>query len=75
MERGWDPDVKKYLKKVLGTVSWGLIWLIGCVTGGIYYELGYPTGKPVIGMILFYVAALVSLFLLIRYLVRTWKNN
>ncbi|MFZ9386346.1 MAG: hypothetical protein ACO25B_00570 [Chitinophagaceae bacterium] len=74
MERGWDPDVKKYLRKVIGTVSWGLFWLIGCVTGGLYYELGYPAGKPLIWTFLFYAAALAGLFLLVRFLQRTWKE-
>lgn len=75
MESGWDPDVKKYLRKVIGTVSWGLLWLIGCVTGGLYYELGYRAGKPVIWSFLFYAAALAGLLLLIRFLQRTWKNK
>ncbi len=75
MERGWEPDVKKYLRKVLGTVSWGLLWLMSCATAGIYFELGYNSGKPVIYTILFYVAMLVTLFLLIRFLYNTWKQE
>lgn len=73
MERGWDPEIKKYLRKVLGTVTWGLIWLMACATGGIYFELGYNSGKPVIYTILFYALMLITLLLLIRYLYRTWK--
>ena len=40
MERGWDPEVKRYLKKIIQTISWGLLWLMAGVTGGIYFELG-----------------------------------
>ena len=75
MERGWDPDVKKYLKKLMGSISFGLLWLMAGVTAGIYYELAYSNGKPVIYTILFYAGMLISLLLLIRYLYNTWKKE
>jgi hypothetical protein len=75
MEQGWDPDVKKFLLKVLNSISMSLLWLIACATGGIYYELGYSAGKPVIYTILFYAAMLISLLLLIRYLYNTWNKE
>jgi hypothetical protein len=75
MEQGWDPDVKKYLRKVMGSLSWGLLWLIACATAGIYYELGYRAGKPVIYTILFYTGMLISLLFLIRYFYNTWKKE
>jgi hypothetical protein len=74
-ERGWNPDVKKFLLKVLNSISLGLLWLMACATAGIYYELGYSNGKPVIYTILFYTGMLISLLLLIRYLYNTWKNR
>ncbi|MGQ0740436.1 MAG: hypothetical protein ACT4OJ_15405 [Bacteroidota bacterium] len=75
MERGWDPQVKKYLKKVMGSLSFGLLWLMTGVTAGIYYELAYSNGKPVIYTVLFYAGMLISLLLLIRYLYNTWKKE
>ena len=75
MERGWDPEVKKYLKKVMGSLSFGLLWLMAGVTAGIYYELAYSNGKPLIYTILFYAGMLISLLLLIRYLYKTWKKE
>lgn len=75
MEQGWDPNVKKYLRKVLNTISICLLWLMGCATAGIYFELGYSAGKPVLYTILFYTAMLITLFLLIRYLYNTWKDE
>ena len=74
MEQGWDPDVKKFLLKVLNSISMSLLWLMASATGGIYYELGYSAGKPVIYTILFYTGMLISLFFLIRYLYNTWKQ-
>lgn len=75
MEQGWDPDVKKFLLKVLNSISMSLLWLMAGATGGIYYELGYSAGKPVIYTILFYAGMLISLLFLIRYLYNTWKKE
>lgn len=75
MERGWDPDVKKYLRKVLNSLSLGLLWLMAGVTGGIYYQLGFFSGQPVIYTILFYAGILVALFFLLRFLYNTWKKD
>jgi hypothetical protein len=74
MEQGWDPDVKKFLLKILNTVSLVLFWMIACATAGIYFELGYTSGKPVIYTILFYSAMLITLALLLRHLYKVWKS-
>jgi hypothetical protein len=74
MEQGWDPDVKKFLLKVLNSLSLVLLWLIACATAGIYFELGYTNGKPLIYTILFYAGMLISLILLLRYLYKIWRN-
>ena len=72
-ERGWDPDVKKFLLKVLNSITLSLLWLMGSVTAGIYYKLAYAGDNPLIYTILFYVVMLLSLFFLIRYLINLWK--
>jgi hypothetical protein len=74
-ERGWDPDVKKFLLKVLNSISLGLLWLMGSVTAGIYYKLAYAGDNPLIYTILFYVILVVTLALLIRYLLNLWKKE
>ena len=73
MEQGWDPDVKKFLVKILNSVSMGLLWLMACSTAGLYFELAYADGKPVLYTILFYAGMGLTLFLLIRYLYKKWK--
>jgi len=75
MESGWDPDVKKFLLKILNSISWVLLWMIAAATAGIYFELAYSNGKPLLYTIIFYVAATVTLFLLIRHLYKVWKNG
>jgi hypothetical protein len=75
MQPNWDPDVKKFLLKVLNLISLVLFWMMACVTAGIYFELGYTNGKPLIYTILFYAGMLITLVLLIRYLYNKWKNS
>ncbi|MBK6936273.1 MAG: hypothetical protein IPH18_04815 [Chitinophagaceae bacterium] len=76
MEQGWDPQIKNFFKKILNSISFGLMWMIGCAVAGIWFELGYTGGtRPVILVAGFYVAALITLILLLRYLIRTWRNG
>ena len=74
MEQGWDPEVKKYFRKILNSISMGLLWMMIMVTLGIYFQLAYQGEKPLIYTILFYVVLLASLSLLIFYYYRTWKK-
>jgi hypothetical protein len=75
MQPNWDPDVKKFLLKVLNSVSMVLLWMMACATAGIYFELGYTNGKPLIYTILFYTAMSTTLILLIYYLYNKWKDS
>lgn len=75
MEQNWDPGVKKFFVKILNSISLTICWMMAAVLAGIYYELGDANGKPVIYTIIFYVATLLTLLLLIRYLVKTWKSS
>ena len=73
MERGWDPQVKKYFMKIMNSVSLGLLWMMTCAAG-IYY--GLATGeKPLIVTIVFYTVIFLGLLLLLRYLYKTWRNG
>lgn len=75
MEQGWDPDIKKFLLNVLNSIGMVLLWLLACVTAGIYFELGYTNGKPIIYTILFYAGMFITLMLLLCYLYNTWKKS
>jgi hypothetical protein len=74
MESGWDPEVKKYFQKIISTISFGLLWLMSAVTAGLYFGLAYRKDISVIYVILFYVLLSASLFLLLRYFYRLWKE-
>ena len=74
MEQGWDPDVKKFFRKILYSVFYALLWMIACSTAGIYYQLAYRNGQPLIYTIFFYIGMAITLALLLRWYYRTWKK-
>jgi hypothetical protein len=74
MESGWDPEVKKFFRKIINSISLGLLWLMAMVTAGIYFQLGFFDGRPIIYTILFYLVLVITLLLLLRYFQRTWKK-
>jgi predicted membrane channel-forming protein YqfA (hemolysin III family) len=74
MERGWDPDVKKYFLKVLNSFCIGLMWLMAAATAGIYFKLAYTGNNPRLYTIFFYIGLGISLAFLLRYYYRTWRK-
>lgn len=74
MEQGWDPEVKKFFRKIISSFSFGLLWLMSGVTAGLYFGLAHRTDIPVIYNILFYVCFLASLVILLRYFYLLWRK-
>ncbi len=74
MEQGWDPEVKRFFRKIISSFSFGLLWMMSGVTAGLYYGLAYRKDIPVYYIILFYVLLSGSLFLLLRYFYNLWKK-
>ncbi len=72
MERGWDPEVTRYLKKIINSISYGLLWLMTFVGLGMYKGLAYESGWK---GILFYTVMGITFFLLIRFLYLTWRGG
>lgn len=74
MEQGWDPEVKKYFKKILNTIFPGLLWMIVVATAGIRFELAWRAeGTPAIAVYIFYTVAVITFLLLLRYYYKIWK--
>lgn len=72
MERGWDPEVTRYLKKVISSISYVLLWMMTFVALGMYKGLAYEAGW---GGILFYTGMGITFFLLLRFLYLTWRAD
>jgi hypothetical protein len=70
---GMEPEVQDFLKRIVNSLSMALIWMMANMVAGIKYNLAffdkYPTWKNYI----YYAAALISLFFLIRYLIKKWR--
>ena len=75
MEQGWDPDVRKYFRKILNSISWTLIWMISSLIAGVYYQLAFFDGDHTIATVVFYVLMIITLFLLVRYLIGLWRKE
>ncbi len=75
MKESNTPGLKAFFIKILNSIVWVLIWIMSGVTGGIYFKLGFTNGKPVMYTILFYTVMVVTLFFLISYLYKNWKNG
>lgn len=75
MESGWDPDIKKYFTRLLNAISVALAWLLAVFTAGIYFKLGWKGDHPLIFTIIFYAAAAVTLYFVIRYMKGLWDKG
>ncbi|MFN4314155.1 MAG: hypothetical protein ACK4E0_07675 [Chitinophagaceae bacterium] len=70
----WDPEVKRHFVRIINTISMGLIWLLAAITAGLYFKLAYPGDHLLIFTFVYWVLFVASLALLIRYLIRLWRN-
>ncbi len=71
---GMDPEVRKYFQKIMSSFFWGLLWLLGIATAGIFFKLGTVTDGFRWYHIVFYLLAVVTLILLIRKFYITWRK-
>lgn len=73
MEKGWDPAIKKYFRKILATIGWGLLWIMTILITGLYFGWAWHANKFFAA--LFYAFVLVSLGFLLRQFLRIWRNS
>jgi hypothetical protein len=72
---GIETNTKKFLLKVIYTISWGLIWMLANVTAGLFGGYGIIKEKISLINIIYYACFFITLFILIRYLYNTWKKK
>ena len=70
-----EDDVKDFLKRIVWTVSLGLLWLTTTLGIGAYNNLLVPEPSISIGNIIFYIWMAGSLVALIIILSRIWKKK
>lgn len=69
-----EPEVKAFLQLIIQTLSMAMLWLLVNMTAGIYYNLGFFDNNIHWYNVLYYIFFLVSLFFLIKYFIKKWKN-
>ena len=74
-DHGFDPEVKRYFRKIINSFSMGLLWLAGIATSGIYFQLGMVGNGIRWYHIAFYCFSLVTFLLLLRYYYRIWSKK
>jgi NADH:ubiquinone oxidoreductase subunit 3 (subunit A) len=72
---GMEPDAQEFLKRIVQTVSMGILFLLLHMTFGLYFNWAFFEGTPRVGNIIYYIVFLSSLAALIYYYLRLWKGK
>ena len=75
MPQGMEPEVRKYLFKVLNSLCYGLLWMALNVLGGLYWGYAIISGKLSVGNVLFFAWFVLSLLLLLYLYYRIWSTR
>lgn len=70
---GMDPEIKRLFRKIINSISWGALWLLGIATLGIFFQLAFVSDGIHWYNILFYFALVSTLIILLRYFYKLWK--
>jgi len=73
MSNGIEPEVKDFLKRILQTVSMGMLFLLVHMTFGLYLNWGFYEGEISVGNIVYYLFLIGSLIGLLYYYYQLWK--
>ena len=69
-----EPEVGKYLRKILSSISMITLWMLINSSIGIGLNYAFFENKPSVANYIFYAWFLLSLALLAKYLYRKWKS-
>ena len=70
-----EPKIIQYLKRIIKTLSMGLLWMVINAKIGILNNYAFIEGKVKTGNIIFYIWFVISLSLLLYYFYKIWKND
>lgn len=72
---GMEPEAQDFLKRIVQTVSVGILFLLLHMTFGLYLNWAFFEGAPRIGNIIYYIIFLASFAGLIYFYYRLWKGK
>ena len=73
--RGMEPEVKRYFKRIMNSFSIASFWLLAVSTAGLFFKLAIVSDGIQWYNFVFYLLALVSFIFLLRYLYKTWSKK
>ena len=73
--RGMEPEVRRYFRKIISSVSLVSIWLLSMATAGFFFKLAIVKDGLRWYNLVFYAILVVTLLLLLLYLYRTWISG
>jgi len=75
MSQGIEPEVKDFLRRVMQTVSVGMLFLLVHMTFGLYLNWGFFEEQITLGNIVYYIFLLGSFAGMIYYFYLLWKER
>ncbi len=72
---GVEQDTRKFLLKIVSTISAIVLWMVIHIFIGIYLNYAFYDPTPTWKNIIYYIFVLVTLFFLVRYLRKKWKDQ
>ena len=70
---GVEQETRDFFIKIANSIAIVLLWMIANVFVGIYFGLGFFDGPPTWKNIIYYIISLLTLYQVLRYLVKKWK--
>jgi hypothetical protein len=69
-----EPGVRKYLIRIVNTMSLGLLWMVMNSTIGIMYDFAFIHDSIKLGNILFYILCLSTLAAYLWWVIKIWSQ-
>jgi len=70
-----EPELRAFFGRIVKSLSITVLWMLINMTFGIFLDFGFIHSTITIANILFYIFLLTTLFALIRYLLKLWKED
>lgn len=68
-----EPEVRRYLVRIAVSISAILLWMLINVTIGIGFNYAFFETSPTVANYIYYLVLIITLFFLIRFLVKKWR--
>ncbi len=72
-DMGFNPEVKKYFRKIMNSFALGLLWMLAASTAGFYFKLAFIGAGWQWYNIAYYAGLALTFAALTVYLYKTWR--